>query len=82
MEGLLHHPARNMDSFLKFAALPLGVVVAVVVYRTSRASGAQASVRGPPPLPVLGNALDMPTQHEWVTFNNWKAIYGRSSYHS
>ena len=70
-----------MDSFLKFTALPLGVVLAIVIYRTSRPSGAKASVRGPPTLPLLGNALDMPTRYEWITFDNWKEIYGRLNHH-
>lgn len=31
---------------------------------------------GPPRLPILGNALQMPTQREWLTFSEWAKKYG------
>jgi hypothetical protein len=70
-----------MDTFLKLAVVPLGIVLAVVVYRTSRPSGGKTGVSGPPGRFLLGNALDMPTRYEWVTFDNWKEIYGKLGPH-
>ncbi|KAK2467136.1 hypothetical protein APHAL10511_000685 [Amanita phalloides] len=31
---------------------------------------------GPPGLPVVGNALDMPTENEWLTYSDWGQKYG------
>ena len=72
----------QMDSFLKLAVIPLGITLAVVVYRTSRPSKGKAGGFGPPGHFLLGNALDMPAHHEWVSFDNWKEIYGRLCPHS
>lgn len=33
---------------------------------------------GPRGLPLLGNLLDMPTEHEWLTFAKWGKKYGES----
>ena len=31
---------------------------------------------GPPGTLILGNAADMPTENEWLTFSNWAKTYG------
>jgi hypothetical protein len=31
---------------------------------------------GPKPLPLLGNARDLPESHVWLTYTRWKEIYG------
>jgi len=31
---------------------------------------------GPPRKPIIGNAMDMPTRCEWVTYNQWAKQYG------
>ncbi|KAJ3552901.1 hypothetical protein NM688_g3906 [Phlebia brevispora] len=31
---------------------------------------------GPRPLPLIGNLLDMPISHEWLTFSRWGDTYG------
>ena len=36
---------------------------------------------GPRGWPILGNALDMPRQKEWLAFTEWKRSYGHSSAH-
>jgi hypothetical protein len=33
---------------------------------------------GPPGIPVLGNALQMPTTFPWLRFTEWKDLYGMS----
>ena len=34
---------------------------------------------GPKGYPLIGNALDMPSEKEWVTFAKWGKIWGTSS---
>lgn len=31
---------------------------------------------GPIPKPLIGNLLDMPKEHEWLTFHEWAKTYG------
>jgi hypothetical protein len=33
---------------------------------------------GPKGLPLVGNAADMPAEHEWKTFSSWADQYGQS----
>ena len=33
---------------------------------------------GPRGLPVLGNALEIPNEHTWLTFTRWAKKYGLS----
>jgi hypothetical protein len=33
---------------------------------------------GPKPLPLLGNVLDMPKEHEYLTYAEWGGVYGKS----
>ena len=35
---------------------------------------------GPKPLPVIGNALDMPMKREWETLTKWAEEYGEPSH--
>lgn len=34
---------------------------------------------GPKPRPIIGNALDMPREYEWLTYSDWAKQYGASS---
>lgn len=34
---------------------------------------------GPTGLPIIGNILDMPKSHEWLTFSTWGKKYGTYS---
>src|SRR6266481_2901499 len=36
---------------------------------------------GPRGWPLLGSALDMPRQKEWLAFTEWKRLYGHSGAH-
>ncbi|KAI0723229.1 cytochrome P450 [Earliella scabrosa] len=61
-----------------FAALAVGV--AYIVYRllskaTSR-RGLAPLPPGPRPLPLIGNLVDLPKSHAWLTFSKWGDIYG------
>jgi len=33
---------------------------------------------GPRPLPLIGNFLDLPTDHEWLVYDEWFKKYGMS----
>ena len=35
---------------------------------------------GPKPLPLIGNALDIPKERPWLVFNQWTKIYGKHPY--
>ena len=35
---------------------------------------------GPRPLPLIGNALDMPAEFPWKTFREWTNKYGALAY--
>jgi cytochrome P450 len=58
----------------------LVVLCAVLAYNYLRArqnlpAGAQLPV-GPPGKPVIGNLLQIPSHHSWLTFRDWGARYG------
>lgn len=36
---------------------------------------------GPKPLPIIGNAMDMPRSREWLQAAEWGEEYGRYSYY-
>ena len=31
---------------------------------------------GPPPLPLIGNLLDLPTEYDWIHWGKHKVLYG------
>lgn len=37
---------------------------------------------GPKPLPLIGNVLDMPREHEWLAFTEWGRQYGTCAFAS
>lgn len=44
--------------------------------RSLRVSGCPSLPPGPKPLPVIGNALDIPLKREWETLSRWAEEYG------
>lgn len=43
-----------------------------------RADGGLPFPPGPKQYPIIGSLLDMPTKKEYVTFSQWKGVYGSS----
>ncbi|KAK7039437.1 putative monooxygenase [Favolaschia claudopus] len=57
---------------LVLAAVCLGwLIVSTLLSRKST-----KTPPGPPRLPILGNALQMPQTYPWLTFSNWAKSYG------
>lgn len=62
------------------AGLLLSCVVAVLVSRFATKRSRYPLPPGPQGLPFLGNALQMPTSHEWLTFAAWGKAFGQSHF--
>ncbi|KAJ3485032.1 hypothetical protein NLI96_g5229 [Meripilus lineatus] len=65
-----------MIGLLEALDVVFGTFFVVVVYRllTTRRQGPLPP--GPKGLPIIGNVLDMPTSHEWLTFAKWGVQWG------
>lgn len=65
-----------MDQTLQFvfAAVAIAICVLVVLYK--KPTQRLPLPPGPKPLPILKNILDMPSSHEWRTFDKWFKKYG------
>ena len=72
-----------MSSHL-YTIVPAGILVVVVLingiqrWRRSRAGNLTGLPLppGPPPLPILGNLLDLPKDKPWLTYDAWAQKYG------
>jgi hypothetical protein len=79
------HLSRLLNSFgFDFTNPPLAVllgafVLLILVLRRLASGRTPNYPPGPKPLPMLGNALDMPDNEQWITFAKWGAQYGTSS---
>ncbi|GJJ14307.1 hypothetical protein Clacol_008571 [Clathrus columnatus] len=51
-----------------------GIAASVIVYRLLKSPNAKFP--GPRPVPVIGNAHQMPQEHPWLTFSQWQKVYG------
>jgi hypothetical protein len=78
---LVDHAVETMRevSYLSiaFAAVASSVVwyIGSEMKARNRRKG-HARLPGPTPLPLLGNALDMPQTHGWLKLAKWKHKYG------
>jgi hypothetical protein len=61
---------------LTVVALAGVCVIAVFIFRRGLGTGRAQYPPGPEGLPLLGNALDIPKERQWETFNTWKKTYG------
>ncbi|KAF8140924.1 cytochrome P450 [Mycena galopus ATCC 62051] len=65
-----------MDYWLVVSALAVSVAILPVLYRKLASGNPAPFPPGPKGLPILGNALDMPRSHPWITFSDWREKYG------
>jgi hypothetical protein len=68
---------------LERSALIAGAVVAslgLVYARSARSKRQQQFPPGPPGVPVLGNALQIPPEHAWLKFSEWQEQYGTRTF--
>ncbi|PPR02448.1 hypothetical protein CVT24_001997 [Panaeolus cyanescens] len=64
----------NCTTFTKVVALGIFLFAILSIYRFFKSNPSLPP--GPKGLPFIGNALDMPTQKEWLKFAQWGEIFG------
>ncbi|KAH0826416.1 hypothetical protein J3R83DRAFT_5390 [Lanmaoa asiatica] len=63
-----------MANLAQLSIAALGILVLVEWYRGKRRF--LKFPPGPPRLPILGNATDLPGSQQWLTYSKWTAKYG------
>lgn len=67
------------DSAPKLTSLSgmlLSAVIIFVSYQISAYISRGRSPPGPPGFPIIGNALQIPADHQWLKWHQWKQKYG------
>ncbi|KAH7884307.1 cytochrome P450 [Phlebopus sp. FC_14] len=69
-------PAIMMDNplLVSLALLLSGTLVSCYLWKKNSPSSRLPP--GPPPLPILGNVLDIPSSEPWVAYKEWTGKYG------
>jgi hypothetical protein len=82
-EHLVLHQLSESLVFLRLAAFILAFVIASALYAlyTSQQKKRLPLPPGPRPWPILGNALDLPSESSWLTYTEWKKTYGKLTPH-
>lgn len=62
-------------SLLDVALLGLALFLLSRVFKVKRPAPFPP---GPKGLPIVGNVLDMPRSHEWITFSEWANKWGNT----
>lgn len=63
-----------IDSSPLIILAAFGVIVLIWLYLMRSRHGLPLPP-GPKPLPLIGNLLDMPQSHAWLTFTKWRYEY-------
>ncbi|KAJ3485041.1 hypothetical protein NLI96_g5232 [Meripilus lineatus] len=66
-----------MLGLLKASYVALGAILIFTIYRLLTTRHPANLPPGPKGLPIIGNALDMPTSHEWLMFAQWGEQWGK-----
>ena len=63
------------DRVVALAIGSFSLLSILYVYRKSRPSSVLPP--GPPQAPIVGNLFQMPKEHPWLKFAEWKEQYGK-----
>lgn len=61
---------------LPFAALLAALLILLAILLVARRSPTRHLPPGPPPIPVIGNILQIPAEHPEEAFAEWAVKYG------
>jgi hypothetical protein len=67
--------AFHVTTLDSVALLILGVLIALLLRSPSRRNSA-ALPPGPKPLPIVGNAFDLPAQEQWLALSEMAQTFG------
>lgn len=73
--GLLSVSFCKMNALTIFALVLCSAVYLILSHRSRR-----GRLPGPKGWPIIGNVLDMPSSHEWLTFSKWAYTFGREDH--
>ncbi|KAJ7909964.1 cytochrome P450 [Mycena leptocephala] len=69
-------PAGLATSSIFVTPIVIAGVIAVLAWRWRFWRSPNPLPPGPPGLPIIGNALQLPLERQWVTFTDWAKTYG------
>jgi hypothetical protein len=69
-------PAILATSSTSVTPIVIAGVIAVLAWRWRFWRSPNPLPPGPPGLPIIGNALQLPLERQWVTFTDWAKTYG------
>jgi hypothetical protein len=76
MNTTIFQPAILATSSISVTPIVVTGVIAVLAWRRWFWRSANPLPPGPPGLPIIGNALQLPLERQWVTFTDWAKTYG------